>query len=148
MSYHWSTDDKTRPIVKSKLPNSPATGYVRPEILKIAVEIKADSDDFIPQYDHGCNEANLIANIPFGNGEIVLKEDNSEIIDCGFQIKLPVGYRCKISSSIPGIFLELVNSNRLKVNAFNFSEKVVLHHLQKIGTIWIEPIYLFDWIRI
>lgn len=138
----WATEPN-RIHVSSKLPNSPATGYLRPDIKKIAVTIKTDDDDFIPQYNLDKNKADLLANL---SSTLQMPTGSCEIIDCGITIEVPIGYKICVSSDIPSLFLNLVDSNRIKVNVLNSGKKLILKHKQVIGKIWIEPVYFFEWI--
>ena len=137
----WSSK-KPKVFVSPRLPKSPAEGYEKPEINKVAVRISSDEDDFIPAYtDFNC--ADLIANLP---NNLFLSHGSCEIIDCGFSLEIPSGYKVCASSSISNIFLNIVDSNRIKVNVLNLGKELILQHKQKIGKIWIEPVYFFDWI--
>lgn len=139
---NWTTID-TKAFVSSKLPKSPATDYVRPEIKKIATIISSDHEDFTPVYSEDKNEADLFSNIPKG---LVFSKGAQHVIDCGFSLEVPHGYKICVSSTISGLFLNLIDSNRIRVNVINFGEEVMLQHKQKIGKIWIEPVYFFEWI--
>jgi len=139
---YWATKSSSIQV-SSKLPASPATGYSRPEINKVAVSIDFDDEDFVPIYSEG-SSADVLANLP--SGDLVLPHGGSEIVDCGISLKMPAGYKVCASSSIPGVFLSLMDAKRIKLNAFNAGEKVILRHKQKIAKIWIEPVYFFEWI--
>ena len=139
---YWSSKGSAA-HVSSKLPSSPATGYSRPEINKVAVSIEFDDEDFAPNYSEG-SSADIFANLP--SGDLFLTPGASEVVDCGVSLKIPAGYRICVSSSIPGTFFNLIDSKRLKLNVFNAGEKATLRHKQNIGKIWIEPVYFFEWI--
>ena len=136
---------KPKTHVYSKLPPNPVSTYNAPDLKKIAVNIDSDEDYFIPRYDADDSTADLFLN---SSEKIVLSNGSSTIIDCGFSLKIPMGYRICIESCISGVFLNLTDSNRVKVNVFNFGKEITLQHKQKIGKIWIEPVYFFDWIII
>lgn len=139
---NWATaSDKVH--VSSKLPHCPATDFVVANIKKIPTDIKADDEDFIPEYSPGENFARLLANLP--DGELSLASGSCEILDCGFCMKLQPGYKAVVSSDIPNLFLNLSESSRFKVTVFNAGKKTVLRHKQIIGKIWVEPVYLFEW---
>lgn len=142
-SDNWKIE-KPNMKISAKLPASPAKDYVRPEIRKVAVEIVSDEEEFIPAYAHGCNSAYLLANLTVG--ELDLISGSSTLIDCGFSLKVPPGYRVEIASSISGLFLSRCDSERMKVNAINVGENLTLHHKQEIARIWIEPVYIFEWV--
>lgn len=140
---NWSTS-KSKIYVSSRLPPNPASGYAKPDIRKVAVEVECDDDDFVPAYDPGCDYANLIANIP--SGSVRIAGGGTVVVDCGISLDMPAGYRCRVSGSTPGLFLELVDAKRIKVHAFNAGDEVILQDRQIIGKIWVEPVYIFEWI--
>lgn len=140
---YWSTESRVK--VSSKLPRSPATGYLSPDIKKVSVQIESDEDDFMPRYSlEDSGRADLVANIP--SGEILFSEGGSDILDCGLSLEVPAGYRLCVSSSVHGFFMELVDSKRIKIKVFNSGGECALRHKQKVAKIWIEPIYFFEWI--
>jgi hypothetical protein len=140
---YWSNENKNKIYVSSKLPPNSAVGYVKPELKKVATKIKADNNEFIPTYSSK-NEADLFINLP--SETLLMTTGSSEVIDCGFELEIPNGYKLCVSSQICGLFLNLIDSKRIKVNASNFGKKLILKHKQVIGKIWIEPVYFFDWI--
>ena len=143
MDNKWSSKDN-RVYASPTLPRSPATGYNKPDLKKIAVSISSDEIDFVPSYPAGSNEADLLANIP--SGTLLFSKGGCNVVDCGFSLEVPVGYRVRVSSLLDNLFLNLLEASRIKVNAINLGEELILHHKQKIGKIWIEPVYFFEWI--
>lgn len=140
---NWSTS-KSKIYVSSRLPPNPASGYSRPDIRKVAVEVECDDDEFIPVYEPGCDHANLLANIP--SGSLRIASGGTVVVDCGISIDMPPGYRCRVSGGVPGLFIELTDSKRVKVHVFNAGDEVVLQDRQMIGKISVEPVYIFEWI--
>lgn len=143
MSDKWSSTEP-RVYVSSRLPKSPAIGYHEPDLKIISVHISADEEEFIPVYSEDKTCADLLVNLP--NRDLILPFGSSEIVDCGFNVEVPPGYRICVSSFISNIFLNLIDSTRIKVNVLNLGKELILQHKQKIGKIWIEPVYFFDWI--
>lgn len=141
---NWSAKE-SKACVVPKIAKSQALEYVSPDIRKVAVVVSSDDPDFIPTYHSDKNTADLLANIP--DQRLVLSKDSSVIIDCGFALEIPAGYKICVSSSLSGVFLNLIDDKKLKVNIMNFGQKLILQHKQKIGKIWIEPVYFFDWIQ-
>lgn len=146
---YWKEDKKV--IVESKLPNCSADKYFCPEINKIKTEIFCDDSYFLPNYS-GSHGANIYANLT----EDFVKINNfgTILIDCGFSIKIPAGY--KVCSSLnehlssKGLFInDNCKSNeksKFKINLINLGEsQVTIHHKENLGILWIEPIYYFDW---
>lgn len=141
---NWSIKE-SKACVVPKIPKSQALEYVSPDIKKVAVIISSDEPEFIPAYSSDKNTADLLANIP--DQRLVLSKDSSAVVDCGFSVEIPIGYKICVSSSLSGVFLNLIDDKKLKVNIMNFGQKLILQHKQKIGKIWIEPVYFFDWIQ-
>jgi len=140
---NWKRDPPL-PRANPRLPDSPAKGYSRPEITKVAVAIESDEADFMPTSSAADGSAGIVANIP--SGSVVMPEGGSLVVDCGFAVEMPKGYRCRVASSIKGVFLEVVDSKRFKVNAINLGRETILHDRESIGRIWIEPVHFFEWI--
>lgn len=142
-SDNWKIE---KPSIKisAKLPPSPASDYVQPDIRKVAVEITSDDDEFVPSYSPGCNFAVLLANLPDGDMDLI--SGSSTLIDCGFSLKVPPGYRVNISSIVSGLFMNTTDSERFKVNVLNVGGNLRLCNKQEIARIWIEPVYTFEWV--
>lgn len=136
---NWSSDDP-KIFVSSRLPKSPATDYVRPEINKVAIDISAEDNFFVPKCSSSDGKAEIFANIP---KSIELEHGTMMVIDCGFDATLPAGYRISVCGISKGLFVSLADSKRIKVSVFNSGEKHVLHDREPIGKIWIEPVYFF-----
>lgn len=140
---NWSSNDP-RVFVSSRLPKSPARDYVRPDVNKVAIKIKSDDDFFRPMISTPDGKAEIFANLG-GAKEIQVGQGGVVVVDCGFEMSLPAGYRASVSSSVPGLFISLVEAQRIKVSVFNSGDKCVLQDRQVIGKIWIEPVYFFEW---
>jgi len=125
-----------------KLTRSPAKDYFNPNINQVAVEVSSDDKVFLPSSDGPVSE--ICVNIP--SSELTLVHNSSCVVDCGFSLTLPAGYRCRVESLHPSLFVSLVGCPRFKLNVFNTGDKLRLIDRQKIAKIWIEPIYLFEWI--
>jgi hypothetical protein len=150
---YWKENKKI--FVNSKLPNCPADNYYKPQIEKINVEISSDEDDFVPAYIDS-NSASIYANIP--NKLLKISKSDYVLIDCGFSIKTPIGY--KVSFSLDSVFsnkgLILTSTPdqthneqfRINLGVLNLGDAVTVEHKQKIGLIWIDPVYYFEWTEI
>jgi len=144
---YWS-DEKEKIDVSCKLPSCLAKDYFVPSINKILTKIKPDHQDFVPKYsDSSC--ADIVANTPEG---LVLAQKTSALIDCGFFIEKPIGYKIRIITNInlaqKGFYLEdhCVETGRVEITAFNNGqESIFINHKQVIGQMYIEPVYLFEW---
>jgi hypothetical protein len=140
---NWRSDPPI-PRAVPKPPSTPAKDYSRPSVMKVAVAVKADSEEFMPTACDASGACDIVANIP--SGEIRMNEGSTSVIDCGFSIEIPPGYRCSVSSSISGLILEMVEAQRFKVNAINLGQATILRDRDVIGRIWIEPVHFFEWI--
>lgn len=140
---NWKSD----PPIPRAVPRSsttPAKDYSRPSVVKVAVAIKGDSEEFLPAACDPSGACEIIANIP--SGETRMTEGSMAVIDCGFSIETPPGYRCSVSSLVPGLILEIVDAQRFKVNAINLGQTTILKDRDVIGKIWIEPVHFFEWV--
>lgn len=139
-------DSKKKPppvMAKPVQPRSPAFDYFNPDIRKVAVEVVSDGSDFTPSCEGSSCVSEVFANIPSG---LDLVHNSSCVVDCGFSMKLPAGYKCRVESLNPSLFLSVVDCQRFKLNVFNAGDTVRLKDRQKIAKIWVEPVYLFEWI--
>lgn len=123
---------------------SPASDYARPQVERVALAIKSDSDEFRPSPCDSDGSSTILANIP--QGEISMSEGAVATIDCGFSIEVPMGYRCRVSSLVPGVFIDTVESKRFKVSAVNLGSETILRHGEPIGRLWVEPVHFFEWV--
>lgn len=132
------------PRAKPKTIGTPAKGYSRPEVAKVAVVLEADSEEFKPSPCDQEGSSGIVANIP--GGEMVIPHGGSAVIDCGFGMNLPAGYRCRVKCYMSALVFEVVELKRFKVHATNLGGETILRHGDPIGRIWIEPVYLLNWI--
>lgn len=138
----WESD-KSSATVSPRLPGTPAKGYFCPELKNVAIEIESDGEEFMPSEGKSCI-AELVVNIP--ESKLTISSGGSAVVDCGFSIKIPAGYRYRTESMVPGLFVSSLDSPRFKLNVFNFGDIHTLTHGQKIARMWIEPVYFFEWI--
>lgn len=139
----WSGGPRP-PRAVPRLAETPAKGYSRPEVAKVAVALKVDAEEFSPSACDPSGACEILANIP--SGDIFMAEGAMAVVDCGFSLEIPPGYRCSVSSLVPGLILEMVESQRFKVNAINLGGKTTLRDRDVIGKIWIEPVHFFEWV--
>lgn len=140
---NWKSD----PPIPRATPRSsptPAKDYAMTSVMKVAVSVKGDSEKFIPMVCDPSGACEIIANIP--SGQMKMTEGSMAVIDCGFSIETPPGYRCSVSSLVPGVMLEIVDSQRFKVSAINLGQTTILKDRDVIGKIWIEPVHFFEWV--
>ena len=139
----WKSERKNPAVsVRPKLPHSPAKDYFFTDMKQVGVEVVSDEPDFNPLFVDGSSLAEVFFNSPSEN--LLLTSNSSSIVDCGFSIKIPPGYRCRAESINPSLFITTVDSSRFKLNIFNAGEELRLIHKQKVARIWIEPMYLFE----
>lgn len=114
--------------------------YVRPEIKKVATDIRADDPFFFPKCSSSDGTAEVFANIA---EPIELEHGAMSVVDCGFEMVLPAGYRISARGVSDRLFVFLADTKRIKVSIFNAGDKCMLHNNQPVAKIWIEPIYFF-----
>lgn len=139
----WKVE-KQGPTVAPKIASTPAKNYSRPEISKVSVFLEVDSPEFAPSSNGLDGSALIFANIP--DGTLVLPRGGTKVVDCGFTVSVPAGYRCRVSSNLHGVILEAVDSKRFKVNVINLGDETTLNNRDAIGRLWVEPVYFFEWI--
>lgn len=152
----WSENKKNINVVNAILPTNPAENYCKPNSIKVITNIKADHEDFIPKYqtsDSVC--ADLLANLE--KDQIDLLPGFSCLIDCGFSMELSQGYKACIAARSGWASKGLIVNNapgqidsdyrgRIKICVTNISKDVLtILNKDRIGQIWIEPVYFFDW---
>lgn len=111
---------------------------------------------FIPQYQtEQAAAVDLIANIP--GGSVIMPYRSIEIIDCGFSMELPEGYKSLIGirSGLASRGMVVVNApgvidsdyrGRIKVIAANIGKEVlVVKHGERFAQMRVEPVYTFAW---
>jgi dUTP pyrophosphatase len=154
MNDYWS--EKKVKNVNAIITPTPANNYFKPNLIKINTKIKADEEEFIPKYqtaDSVC--ADLLANLQKEQIEIV--SGGCYVIDCGFSMELPRGYKACIASRSGWASKGLIVNNapgqvdsdyrgRIKICVTNISQNTLtIKNKDRIGQIWIEPVYFFDW---
>jgi hypothetical protein len=114
--------------------------YVRPEIRKVAADIHADDEFFLPRCSSSDGRAEVFANV---SESIELEHGAMAMVDCGFEMSLPAGYRISACGISERLFISLADTKRVKVSVFNSGSKCILQNRQPIAKIWIEPVYFF-----
>lgn len=140
----WAMDHP-KPRASAKIPHSPAKSYNKPDIFKVAVELDADEPAFSPSEAASDGSVRVCANIP--SSRLSLPQGGSAIIDCGFSMNLPPGYRSRVSSCHPSLLAELVDSKRFKLSILNLGEDTILIDREPIARLWVEPVYFLEWIE-
>ena len=154
---YW-VDDKNKIKAKAKIPGCSAANYYCPPINKISTDINFEDDFFIPKYSKGSSCADIFTFLPDDNKKSIgICKSGQFTIDCGFSIKIANGYKACFSLDDSLLNKGLIingfnqidsteNHTRVKINVLNIGEKIlILSHKDKVGKIWIEPIYFFDW---
>jgi len=144
---------KIRPIRKK----SPAEEYAIPDICSVATEINATDPDFIPV----CSDKKYIADVRvvvsvldnMGQQSLRLNHRSIEVLDCGFNITLPAGFRIRAEAkpnwANRGLLVSncFVENQCLKLTVVNIGKEtpLVIPHKANVAHIWAEPVYLFNW---
>ena len=155
---NW-VDTKNKIKAKAKIPGCSAANYYCPPISKISTNINFEDDFFIPKYSKDSSCADLFVYMPENNkNSIGIGKSGQFTVDCGFSLKIAGGYKAcfSLDSSLlnKGLIINGFNqidstndNTRVKINVLNIGEKIlILNYKDKVGKIWIEPIYFFDWI--
>jgi len=142
---------KVTPLSKKSL----AEKYTSPNIFNIATEISAEEIVFIPVYKDK-NMADVRVVVPMLNHQGVqavrLNHRTVQILDCGFSIKLPEGFRVRAEAkrvwANRGLLVShsFIEDDRLKLIIINIGQEtpLVISHKENIAQIWIEPVYYFE----
>ena len=155
------SETKKKATVSAVLPKSPLAEHNLPLLHKVATEIIVDDPMFIPEYcDSNTSVVNLVANPSAdasGAQRVALGHRCTVVIDCGFSMQLPDGYRAVIKSRSnlaerglivsdgPGV-IDVGNNGRVTVTVTNVGKEIiVIEKGDLIAQMWIEPIFLFDW---
>jgi dUTPase len=153
----WAESKSSKVEVFAKPAPSSAKDYHLPYFNKISTKIDPDSNEFIPSYDSNSSEADLFANLD--SKEKIIGSLSSLVIDCGFNVEIPSGYKIKIASNeflkncgiLADQFLDesCYNNSSIRIKVFltNISkDPVTIKKNSKIARISIEPIYIFEWL--
>ena len=122
-----------------------------PTLMKVVnCDVTADEPMFVAK--SGC----LFANIPkdgAGQSTVRLSHRSSILIDCGINVKVPEGFRLKIvltqEFAKKGMMMTecLNNDERVKFLVTNIGkELVVINKGDNVAHVWLEPLYLSNWI--
>jgi len=127
------------------------------ELSVVSTDIVVDDPMFIPQYkteDAAC--ADLVANIK--EGKIIIPHRKIALVDCGFSMAIPKGYKAEIvaRSGLASQGLIVGNSpgqidpdfrGRIKCILINVGNvnPIIINHGDRIAQIYITPIFKFNW---
>ena len=155
---------KKKGTISSLIPRSPLKELEMPQLQKVATEIVADDPKYIPI----CSDVNvavvdLIANLEpdhTGGKRLSLSHRATVVIDCGFSMRLPVGYKALVKARSDFASRGLIvtdgpsiigpnNTHRVAVTVTNVGKEIiVVNDGDKIAQMWVEPSYAFEWIRL
>jgi dUTPase len=140
------------------LPSSPAQDFYNPDLFNVKTEVKADDSKFIPKYEEDSAVADLFANPPADvNGQKVfrLPYRSSVLVDCGFEVELPNGYKATITAhpdfAARGLIVpespRIIKKGRVQVPVINVGKEIiVIQEGDSFARMSLEPVYMFDWI--
>jgi dUTP pyrophosphatase len=119
------------------------------------------SVSFMPHYQtEGSACCDLIANCPpdvSGQRRMVLPPRSSVVVDCGFSMAVPTGYKACISARSGHAKAGLLIPNapgqidsdfrgRVQVLLTNISRQIlVVEHGERFAQMWLEPVFKFEW---
>jgi hypothetical protein len=131
------------PKATPKPARTPAKEYSRPELSRVSVGLEADDDSFAPGPSDRFGMSVVCAKIP--SGSMRISEGGHAVVDCGFGISIPPGYRVRVSGVVPGLAAEVHDTGRFRLSLVNLGGETILNDGQQIGLIWVEPVCYFDW---
>jgi dUTPase len=152
----------TKPKVKPKgkvstaVKKSICEKYTAPNLFSIATEISSEESIFIPVYKE-TNVADVRVVVPALNHQGVqavrLNHRTVQVLDCGFTIKVPAGFKVKAEAKKAwanrGLLIThaFIEDDRLKLMLTNIGQEtpLVISHQESVAQIWLEPVYFFDW---
>lgn len=140
----WGCDSPL-PRATPRRARTPAKEYSRPSVERVSVGLEVDDPFFSPSPSdpNGCSRVR--ARIP--SGSIVIPEGGHAVVDCGFGIGLPPGYRVRASSLVPGLIVEVVELRGFRLSVVNLGDETILNDGQQIVSMWVEPVCFLDWIQ-
>lgn len=134
--------DKRSVVASPRLSRSPAKSYYAPELKNLDVKIEFVDPFFEPRPQAQDGKAAVFANLT--NESCIIPKGGQLILDCGFSLVPPAGYRVSFSCCVLGIISDRMESERFKVNLMNLGEETILNNKQQVGKMWLEPIYFFS----
>ncbi|RDJ35249.1 MAG: hypothetical protein DWQ19_10570 [Crenarchaeota archaeon] len=152
--------EKTKKLKRGKVSlqnkKSPAANYSKPELYTVATEIKAENEDFLPTNigDYALVKANISdSDDSLAGLKKRLNHRATYVVDCGFTMKLPAGYKVRAEASKKwaqrGLFVanSYLEEDQLKLVVINIGHEtpMLIEHKDSVAQIWVEPVYLFDW---
>ena len=139
---------KKKGTLSAIMPRSPVTNYASPMLHDVVTKIVVDDMQFLPKYQENSSYVDLMS-----SEELRIPVNGTEVIDCGFSIEVPAGYKVVVerrqSHIEDGPILQIVrweSSHKFKVTVHNagYKERVV-----RWGSVFakmhIEPAYKFNW---
>lgn len=140
----WSRDAPL-PKARPRHAGTPAKEYSRPSIERVSLGLEVDDPSFSPSPSDPNGLSKVFAKIP--SGSIVISEGGHAVVDCGFGMGLPAGYRVRATSAVQGLIVEVAGIRGFRLSVCNLGGETILNDGQQIGSIWIEPVCPFDWIQ-
>lgn len=162
-----TTDKKTSKAKSPKKPkkidevnlSSSKDASLQHNVIARSVPIKIVADDpvFVPQYKTaGAANADLVANIPedvHGNRTLTLTSRTGAVVDCGFSMELPPGWKAEIAARSGLASKNLVVSNapgqidedyrgRVRVLVTNIGKEIItINDQERIAQMWVTPVH-------
>ena len=132
---------KKKGTLTSIMPRSPVRHYQPPMLHNIATKIVVDDMQFLPKYQDNAAYADLMA-----SHDIQLAAEGTAIVDCGFYMEIPSGYKVVVRSKTSLHVVEWENSHAFEVTVYNPGPS---EQEREWGSVFaqmhLEPVYRFDW---
>ena len=147
------TKEEKTIVASPIMERTPAADYAEPKLTKVASNISAKDDSFIPKPSFpGSPSVDLVANI---EGERIQLSHRSVVtVDCGFQFTLPSGYRAYVNAKEDLAKRGLCVSHRyfegesdVKVTVTNIGKEILyIEPGQVFAEMVVQPVYQLNWI--
>ena len=154
---------KKRSMASTIMPKSPVRDINAPILHKVATEIIVDDRDFIPNYSD-LNASAVDIKAYFDSKEpsqrrVALGHRAIVVLNCGFELKLAPGYKAviKVLPALANRGLMVADGHGIVdgssvgnvcVTVTNVGKEIVaICHGDVFAQMWIEPVYLFDFVQ-
>lgn len=142
------------PIMKKSL----AADYAQPSITKVAANIVAENDYYIPKESFpGSPTVDLRAKLApddAGTSRISLPHRSTAVVNCGFKLTLPAGYRAYVNikpnlahRGLMATSTYFEGESDVKVTLINVGREILyVEPDQVFAEMTVQPVYTFQWI--
>lgn len=153
------SEEKEKTVLASPImERTPAADYAEPSLTKVATNIVAEDESFIPKESFpGSPAVDLKANLKANDGlnpRVSLSHRSTAVVDCGFKLTLPPGYRAYVQPKknlaerglmVASTYFE--RESEVKVTVINIGREILyIEPGQIFAEMTVQPVYAFRWI--